>query len=69
MNPATFALLLQFISLASKLVPEVLSEINGIKAQTGKTEDEIFAEAGLTWDANIAKALGILAKLDAKNTP
>lgn len=63
MNPATVQLLLQLIALASQLAPVVISEIEGIKAQGGKTADEIFADAGVTIAANDAKALQILADL------
>ena len=59
------ALLLQLIALATKLTPIVLQEIEGIKAQTGKTADQIFDEAGVKFAANDVKALALLAKIAA----
>lgn len=63
MDPNTIKLLLQLVALASQLAPVVISQIEGIKQQTGKTADEIFAEAGAMLQANDAKALQILAEL------
>lgn len=63
MDQNTVNLLLALISLASQLAPVVLTQIEGIKAQGGKDADTIFAEAGVTIDANNAKALQILADL------
>ena len=63
MENATVQLLLKLITIASQLAPFVIAQIEAIKQQTGKTADEIFADAGATIDANDAKALAILAKL------
>ena len=63
MNQETINLLLQLVVIASKLAPTVISEINGIKEQSGKTADEIFADAGVKFDLVEAKALKMLADL------
>lgn len=63
MNPEIVQLLLQVVILVSKLAPTVLAEIEGIKKQEGKSADEIFAEAGIKFDANDVKAVQILAEL------
>ena len=63
MDQNTINLLLALISLASQLAPVVLTQIEGIKQQSGKSADEIFADAGITIDQNDVRALSILASL------
>jgi hypothetical protein len=63
MDPATLALLLQLITLAGKLAPVVIQQIEAIKQAQGKSADEIFAEAGIVFKENDATALRILAGL------
>ncbi len=63
MNPQTVQLLMQLITLAAQLAPEIIKQIEGIKQQSGKSADEIFSDAGITLQANDAKALAILADL------
>lgn len=69
MNEQTVKLLLQLISLASALAPEILRQVEGIRAQSGLSADEIFANAGVTIDQNEAKALQILAGLMPEPPP
>ncbi len=63
--PAMLPILLQLISLASQVAPEVVKMLADIKAQQGKDADTIFAEAGVTIEANNLKGLAILANLMA----
>lgn len=66
MNPATVQLLIQLLNIAIQLAPEVTKQIQGIRDQTGKSAEEIFADAGVTIDANTAKAMSILTELMAQ---
>lgn len=63
MDQNTVNLLLQLVSIASKLAPKIISEVEAIKARTGKTADEIFADADVKLDQNEVKGLAILAGL------
>ena len=46
-----------------QFLPVLVAAIQHIKAQTGKTTDEIIADAGATLDANSVKLIQDLARL------
>lgn len=63
MDPKTLELMLQLVALASKFAPVVIEQIQGIKAQSGKTVEEILTDMGVTLDANDVQGLALLAEI------
>lgn len=63
MDPKTLQLLLQLVGLASQFAPVIIEQIEGIKAQSGKSVDEILSDMGVRLDANEVKGLALLAEI------
>ncbi len=62
-------ILLELLNIAQKAAPIVVGQINAIKAQTGKSDDEILVDLGVTADRAEAKALALLARILADQAP
>jgi hypothetical protein len=63
MDPNTLKLLLQLVGIAAQFAPLVTEQIQGIRAQGGKTTDEILNDMGVRLDANEVKGLALLAEI------
>lgn len=57
------ALIIGLLPLITNLTPVLVSAIQHIKSQTGKTTDEILAAAGVTLDENDRKLVEDLKRL------
>ncbi len=59
----SITILMEIIALATKAAPIVISQITAIKAQSGKSDDEILIDLGVTADRAEAKGLVLLARI------
>ena len=57
------ALIIALLPLITNITPVLIAAITHLKAQTGKTTDEILADAQVTLDANDAKLIEDLKRL------
>lgn len=57
------ALITALLPMITNLTPVLISTIMHIKAQSGKTTEEIIADAGITLEANDRKLIEDLVRL------